>query len=163
MKKTMIFLLIGVFLLNACSSAVMEEGTDIEAHDVWARPALKGGTSAIYLLMHNHSENADEIIGASTDIAETTEIHKSEMDANGVMQMTLQKSVPLPVDAEISFEPGGLHIMLTGLKQDLKVGDTVTVTLHFKSHADITLSAHVLDAANPSSSNMDMNMDTPAP
>ncbi|MFN8410923.1 MAG: copper chaperone PCu(A)C [Anaerolineales bacterium] len=161
MKKFFMFFVVGMLLLSACSAEAMEEGTDIEAHDPWARPALKGGTSAVYLLMHNHSQTDDEITGASTDVAEMAELHKSEMDANGVMQMTPQKSIPLPVDAEITFEPGGLHIMLVNLKKDLNVGDSITVVLHFKSHADISLTVPVLDAANPS---MDMHMDaTPTP
>jgi periplasmic copper chaperone A len=161
MKKLWMLVVVGIFLLSACG-ATDDHGTDIEAHDPWARMALKNENTAIYLSMHNHSGSADELTTASTDIAETTEIHKSETDANGMMQMNLQSSVPLPVGAEISFEPGGLHIMLTGLKQDLQVGDTITVTLHFKTHADLVLSVPVVDAAGPDHSHMDMHA-SPAP
>jgi copper(I)-binding protein len=157
MKKLWIVVVIGMLLLSACGNSG-EKGTDIEAHDAWARMALKNENTAVYLLMHNHSGSADEITGASSDTADLVEIHKTEEDANGVMQMNLQTSVPLPVDAEISFQPGGLHIMLTGLKQDLKIGDTINLTLHFKVHPDIPLSVPVLDAAASDHSHMDMDM-----
>ena len=161
MKKLLIFVLVGLFLLSACSPAAEEEGTDIEAHDPWARPAFQGGNTAVYLLMHNHSENPDEMTSVSTDIAETAEIHKSQVDANGVIEMIPQASVPLPVDAEIQFSPGGLHIMLTVIKKDLNVGDKFNITLHFKSHADIPVSVFVLNEPSPNM-NMDMGA-TPKP
>jgi copper(I)-binding protein len=154
MKKLLMFVTAGILLLSACSA----KSTDIEVHDPWARMALKHENTAIYLIIHNHSDSLDEIIGASSEIADLVEIHKTEEDANGMMQMNLQSSVPLPVNAEISFQPGGLHIMLTGLKQDLKVGDTISITLHFKTHADMVLSVPVVDAAGPGDhSHMDMH------
>jgi copper(I)-binding protein len=157
MKKLWMSAVVGIFLLSACGATENVQGTDIKVHDPWARMALKNENTAVYLFLHNQSGNADELTGASSEIADITEIHKSETDANGLMQMNLQTSLPLPVDAVINFEPGGLHIMLTGLKQDLKVGDTITLTLHFKTHADLVLSVPVADAAGPDHSHMDMH------
>jgi copper(I)-binding protein len=76
-----------------------------------------------------------------------------------MMQMNLQTSIPLAADAEISFQPGGLHIMLTGLKQDLNIGDMITLTLHFKTHADMVLSVPVVDAAGTDMDHSHMDMD----
>jgi copper(I)-binding protein len=163
MKRIFMFVVTGMILLSACG-AKGEAGTDIEAHDPWARAAMKGEITSVYLLMHNHSGNADEMTGVSTDVAETAGFHKTEVDANGVVKMVPQASVPLPVDAEISFAPGALHIMLTGLKKDLKVGDNITVTLHFKSHADIILTVPVVDVASSGNPGIDMDMNaTPTP
>jgi periplasmic copper chaperone A len=153
MKKLLILIFTGMFLLTACGAT----GTDIEVHDPWARPAFQGMNTAVYLLIHNHSDAADEILSAFTDIAETAELHKSEMDANDMMQMNLQASVPLPFDAEIEFEPGGLHIMLTNVNKDLNVGDSFSITLHFKVHPEITFSVSVLDHDSMDHSNMDMH------
>lgn len=154
MKKLLMFVVAGILLLSGCGP----KSTDIEIHEPWARTALKNENTAIYLIVHNHSESGDEITGVSTDVAEIAEIHKTEEDANGMMQMNLQSSVPLSADAEISFQPGGLHIMLTGLTQDLKVGDTLTLTLYFKTHADMVLSIPVLDAAGPDMDHSSMDM-----
>jgi copper(I)-binding protein len=154
MKKFFVSIFTGIFLLTACGAT----STDIEIHDPWARPAFQGMNTAVYFLIHNHSDAADEILSASTDIAETTELHKSEVDANGMMQMNLQASIPLPIDAEVHFAPGGLHIMLTNVTKDLNVGDKFTVTLHFKVHPEMTFSVPVHANDSMDHSNMDMDM-----
>ena len=65
------------------------------------------------------------------------------MDSNGVMSMKMQKSVPVPAQQEVIFKPGGLHVMLFNLKQDLKVGDTMTLTLNFKEVGDVVIDVPV--------------------
>jgi periplasmic copper chaperone A len=151
MKKYWMLVLTGILFLSACDG----EGTDIEAHDYWARAALKGENSAFYMLMHNHSGVDDELVSVSSDVAAAAEIHRSEMGADGVVQMVPQAFVPLPVDSETSFEPGGLHVMLVGLIKDINVDDKITVTLHFKNHEDIILTVPVLDVAEMGGSGMD--------
>lgn len=153
MKRLIGFLLAGLLLLSACGGA--EEGEGVEVHDPWGRAAPQGDNSAVYLLVHNHTAQDDELIGASSEAAEAVEIHKSIMGADGVMRMVPQSAVPLPADGEVEFTPGGLHIMLVGLKLDLKVGDSIQVTLHFKSHEDILLTVPVMDAADMDAAGMD--------
>jgi len=161
MKKLLMFAWMGMFLLSSCG-AIGEEGTGIEAHDPWARAALKDGNGAAYLLLHNHSANEDAVIGVSSDVATAVEIHLSQMKADGTMEMIKQETVPLPADGEVEFKPGSYHIMLIGLKRDLNKGDKITLTLHFKNHEDITLTVPVLDAADMGGSGMDMGA-TPTP
>lgn len=133
MKRFIIILVLGALLLGACGAG------DIEAREAWVRAAMEGGNSAAYFTLRNRSSSADALVGASSDAAAAVEIHLSRMDANGMMQMTRQESVPLAVGAEVSFQPGGLHVMLIGLTRDLTVGGKVQVVLHFEHHADITL------------------------
>ena len=59
------------------------------------------------------------------------------------MTMNMVMSVPLAAGDELSFQPGGLHVMLVGVKQELKVGDEFELILHFKSHADIKVNVKV--------------------
>ena len=151
MKRILMLVWAGMLFLSACGT----EGTDIEAHDYWARAALKGGNGAAYMLLHNHTEADDELVGVSSDVATATEIHLSQMSADGVMQMVPQESVTLPADGELELKPGSYHIMLIGLKQDLKAGDEISLTLHFKNHEDITLTTPVLEANNMGGSGMD--------
>jgi copper(I)-binding protein len=155
MKKILALFLLCTLLLSACGS-VQEEESGVETHQPWARAAAKGENGVVYLILHNHTLNADELTGASTDVAESVEIHESKMDANGVMTMEAQSSVPLAPDAEIEFKPGGLHFMLVNLKQELKVGDKISLTLHFKNHEDISIAIPVMDASEMGGDNMDM-------
>jgi copper(I)-binding protein len=61
------------------------------------------------------------------------------------MEMIKQESIPLLAGSELELKPGSYHIMLFGLKQELKVGDQIALTLHFKHHEDITLTVPVLE------------------
>ncbi len=157
MKRILMLVLAGMLLLSACV-ATGAEGTDIEAHDFWARAALKDGNGAAYMLLHNHSTEDDALIGVSSDVATAAEIHLSQISSDGTMEMIQQESIALPADVEVELKPGSYHIMLIGLKQDLKAGDEITLTLHFKNHEDITLVIPVLDAAGMGGSGMDGQM-----
>jgi periplasmic copper chaperone A len=139
MKRILMIVTLGTFLLSACGSAP----TDMEALEVWARTGMQGGNSAIYMVLVNGSSVDDELLSVSSDVAEAVELHESKVGSNGEMQMIPQSSVPVAAGAEVEFKPGGLHVMFIGLKQDLKVGDQFEVTLHFKKHADIVLKVDV--------------------
>ena len=91
----------------------------------------------------------------SSDEATAAEMHLSQMNADGIMEMTQQESIPMPVDFDLELKPGGYHIMLIGLKQDLKAGDEITLTLYFMHHEDIILTVPVLDSADMGGSGMD--------
>jgi copper(I)-binding protein len=59
------------------------------------------------------------------------------------------ESVSLEPYAEIDFAPGNFHIMLVNVKKDLKVGDEIQVTLHFKDFEDISVKVPVRDTPAP--------------
>ncbi len=70
----------------------------------------------------------DKIIAASSPIAEKVEIHEHRMD-NGIMSMRPVASVPLAHGQAVTFEPGGFHVMLIGLKQKLIEGADFPLTV----------------------------------
>ena len=152
MRKSILFVVLGALLLSACGA----QTGDISVQNAWIRSAMQGENSALYMMIQNGTSKDDELIGASSDIAEAVEVHKSMMDNSGVMQMMPQDSVLLAAGSEVEFAPGGLHIMFIKLKHDLKVGDQVQVVLHFKNHADISLTVPVQEAPG-----MQMPMGTP--
>lgn len=138
MKSILIFMLAALSL----SSCGTKQG--IEVRESWMRPAAQGENGAIYFVIHNQGSSADRLTGVSSDIAESVEMHESEMSGD-VMQMQPVDSVPLEASAEVRFEPGGLHVMLVNLKKDLKVGDEVEMTLHFANFEDISVKVPVSD------------------
>ncbi|HKI55126.1 MAG TPA: copper chaperone PCu(A)C [Anaerolineales bacterium] len=139
MKPVMLLLGILAILLSACGGS-----GDIEVHDPWTRPTAQGENAAVYFQLHNHSQNADELIGVSTNVTDNAEIHESKM-VNDVMQMNMIPSLPLAADEEVNFAPGGYHIMLVGINQEFKAGDHIGVILHFKNHEDIVVDVAVGD------------------
>jgi copper(I)-binding protein len=129
------------FLLSSCT-APRTEGIDIR--DPWARPAAQGGNGAIYFVIENHSSETQELIGVESGVAEAVEIHESRMSGD-VMEMHQLESISLNPGAAVTFEPGGLHVMLIDLKQDLKVGNEIQVTLNFSNAQSIQVIVPVQD------------------
>ena len=154
MKRILMLVLAGMLFLSACGP----KGTGVEVQHYWARAALKDGNGAAYMLLHNYTETDDELVGVSSDVATAAEMHLSQMSADGVMQMIPQESVALPMNVDVELKPGSYHIMLIGLKRDLKVGDEITLILHFKNHEDIMLTVPVKEAENMGGSGMDGHM-----
>jgi len=152
MKRRLMFVLAGTLLLSACGAP---KSNSIEVSNYWVRSALSGGNSAAYMLLTNDTGQADQLIGASSDAATAVEIHLSQMSTDGVMQMIHQQSVAIGSGAELELKPGSYHMMLIGLKQDLNVGDHITLTIHFNNHADITLTVPVQDTADMDGSGPD--------
>jgi len=112
-------------LLTGCQA---QSGT-LSIEDVWARPGANGDYSAVYFVIRNPGE-ADILLSADGKIADAVELHLSTMQ-DGAMSMQQQENVEIPAHGQVQFAPGGLHIMLIGLKQDLKAGDSFPLTLNF--------------------------------
>jgi copper(I)-binding protein len=128
---------VGVFLLLAgCSTK------ELLVQDAWSRPGQAGGTSAIYFTIDNPLETADTLLGVTSDAAETVEMHMTQME-NDVMTMIPQRTVPITALSTIKFEPGGLHVMLINLKNDLKAGESFSATLSFDKAGPVTVNITV--------------------
>lgn len=138
-NRIWILVLLVVLPLSSCAAPATE---GVEVRDPWARPAAQGGNGAVYFVIR--SSAADELAGVASDVAETVEMHESVMSGD-VMEMHHLASVPLRAGEEVIFEPGGLHIMLISLKQDLKNGDEFEITLQFKNHEDLKIKVPVQD------------------
>ena len=59
------------------------------------------------------------------------------------MQMRQVEKIDIPAGSATKLEPGGLHVMLIGLVQDLKPGDEVSITLTFEDGSKTTIVAPV--------------------
>ena len=137
MKRVVLLTLSAALLLSACGA---KEG--IEVSDAWARTGMQGGNGAVYFVIENHNADMDELIGAASSVADAVEVHESKMEGD-MMMMNHMESVALEPSQKVEFMPGGYHVMLIGLKQDLKAGDEIEVTLQFKNSADLTLTVTV--------------------
>ena len=70
----------------------------------------------------------------------------SSVPLGEVMTMVQQENVPVPGGGKVTFEPGGLHVMLVGLNSDLVVGDTIEFTLTFEKAGEITIQVPVMES-----------------
>jgi periplasmic copper chaperone A len=99
--------------------------------------------SAAYMTLENHDDTERVLLTAHTDLAASVELHSHVMDG-GMMKMRRLDSIPIPAGGRVTFEPGGLHIMLIGLKQALNAGDHKEIELEFDDSTRINVSFEVI-------------------
>lgn len=117
----------------------------IEIKDAWVRETPPGSNiTALYLNIKNTGEKSDTLNSVSTNVSESSEIHKTSLDDKGVAKMEMMKSVTIGSGETVNFEPGGMHIMLIGLQQPIKSGDIVEVKLNFETTGETTIKAKVV-------------------
>jgi copper(I)-binding protein len=105
----------------------------------WARPTPEGTTvSAGYLKITNHGDAPDVLLGASTPVADSAELHESAMTADGVMTMrALEHGLEIKPGETVELKPAGVHIMILGVKKPLKDGDIIPINLNFKTASSV--------------------------
>ncbi|MEM8530581.1 MAG: copper chaperone PCu(A)C [Chloroflexota bacterium] len=102
-----------------------------------------GNNGAAYMIINNSGEEVDRLVSASSDVAETIELHTVEEGDGGVMAMRQVENIEVPAGGETTLEPGGFHVMLIGLTQDLTAGDTFNVTLEFETAGTMDVEVEV--------------------
>jgi hypothetical protein len=91
----------------------------------------------------NHS-----VKSAASPVAATVELH-THTNNNGVMEMRQIPQIDVPAKGRTELAPGGLHIMLIGLKQDMKVGETAQITLTFEDGSTTLVDAPIQEVTPP--------------
>lgn len=75
------------------------------------------------------SAKGGRLVSASTPVAGLVEIHEMKMDGDTMRMRALANGLELPAGKAVQLKPGGYHVMLMDLKQPLKAGDEIAVTL----------------------------------
>ena len=117
---------------------------DLVITQAWSR-ATPGGAkiAGAYLTIENRGSTADRLIGGSGNVAARVEVHEMAMK-NGVMTMrSLDKGLAIEPGKTVKLAPGGYHLMLFDLKNPLKQGDKVPLTLEFEKAGNVNLSFEV--------------------
>ena len=129
----------------AAPQAAKPQAAGVSVTRVWARAtSASQKNGAAYFTIANPGAD-DTLTGAATPVADMAELHRTSA-VNGVMQMRPVASVKVPHGQLVTFGPGGLHVMLMGLKQPLKQGDSFPLTLTFAKAGDVTVNAVVQSA-----------------
>lgn len=100
-----------------------------------------GPNSAAYMTIRN-TGGADRLLGVQSDVAQAVELHTMEMKDN-VMQMRPVEAIEIPANGQVELKPGGYHVMLIGLKRELKTDETITVKLRFEKAGEVDVPARV--------------------
>ncbi|MEM7616119.1 MAG: copper chaperone PCu(A)C, partial [Pseudomonadota bacterium] len=87
----------------------------------------------------------DELLVSASSPLGTTQLHKTETDANGVARMIEQeKGIPIPAGETVMLEPGGLHVMFMGLDAPLEEGASHDVKLVFENAGEVDLTFDIM-------------------
>jgi periplasmic copper chaperone A len=119
---------------------------DLVVESPWARESVTR-TGAAYLTVRNGGDQDDRLVGVSSEVADKAELHSSVMQ-DGVMKMRAVEALDVPAHGEAVLEPGGLHIMLIGLKAPLEEGKSFALTLEFEHTGEIEVMTTVEDIAH---------------
>ena len=127
MKAIRIVLLVVGFVFAAGAASAQTGGLQVE--NAWARATPgKSQIGAAYVTIQ--SPTPDRLVAASTPVAKEAQLHTMEMSGM-VMKMRPISGVDIPADKPVTLGPGGMHIMLMGLKEPLKAGQSFPLTLNF--------------------------------
>lgn len=141
MPKGFLTLLLAALLWTATASAA---DSAIKVEKAWARATMgAGATGVVYLTVVNGGAEADRLTGVSTPVATAAGMHVMVMEGS-VMQMRAVDALDVKPGDSIEFKPGGLHIMLTKLKETLKQGDQFPLALAFQKAGIVDVEVKVL-------------------
>jgi copper(I)-binding protein len=116
---------------------------DVVLKDAWARPALGDvDVTAAFFTAENVSDADVKIITVKASASKKTEIHTMTMGEQG-MSMDRLESLTVPAGAALELKPGAQHVMLIGLTEGLKVGDTFTLDVGLDNGTTQTLNVPV--------------------
>ena len=123
---------------------VAAQSGGVTAENPFARPSAgMSGAGAAYMTIRAGAV-ADRLVSASAAVAGKVELHDHIRDGN-VMRMRKIETIEIPAGGAAELKPGGLHVMLIGLKAPLKTGESFALTLVFEKAGAVTVKVPVLE------------------
>jgi hypothetical protein len=152
MKKSIARGLVLSMLAVGCGGA--DTVSELEIDNAWARPTpAESSVAAVYLSVT--SPVADELIAASSTMSTSASLHATSTEgaddggshshhggASSEMVMS-ETELKLEPNSTVELVPGGLHVMLEGLRRRLVEGETFELVLTFREAGERTIVVNV--------------------
>jgi periplasmic copper chaperone A len=129
-------------MLLGFAAPVRAQSVALSAQDAWIRVTPASDVAAAYLTLHNAGRETVVVIGVRSPVAQQAMIHESRV-VDGRSTMRPREAVRVAAGKTVRFAPGGLHIMLMGLKRKLTPGEDVALLLELEGGASLAVTAHV--------------------
>jgi copper(I)-binding protein len=117
------------FLCGLLLSAPLR-AQSVQVDNAWARGTVPAQTASAAFMDITSAAGAT-LVGASSPVAKTVEVHEMRMQGSTMKMRQLDK-LDLPAGKKLSFTPATYHLMLLDLRQPLQPGSTVPVTLEIQ-------------------------------
>ncbi len=129
----------------------------ISAVDPYVRLVPPGqNVTAAFMVLKNADTKDHRLVKAESPAAKAVELH-NHINEGGVMKMRPVKDIEVKAKGETALKPGGLHVMLIGVKP-LRDGETVPLSLQFEDGSSKKIDATVRKpGAEPVSMSQDMS------
>ncbi|MDX2158130.1 MAG: copper chaperone PCu(A)C [Hyphomicrobiaceae bacterium] len=155
MRRSMVHHLATTTLLSLVVLAAPAVAKDVKSKDgavtvstPWARATPGGAKIGAAFLEISSGAGGDAVVSASSPVAGKVELHTHANDG-GVMRMRQIEAIDVPASGKVTLKPGGLHIMLMDLKQPLKEGEAIDLTLSFRKAGEVKVQVPVLKVGSP--------------
>ncbi len=126
-------------IIVAMSFATASAWAQVDVADPWVRATVPA-QKATGAFMSLTAPAGARLIAASSPVAGIVEIHEMAMEKDVMKMRALPTGLDLPAGKAVELKPGGYHVMLMDLKQQMKEGAVVPLTLQVKA-ADGKLSS----------------------
>ncbi len=132
--------------VSAQASAQTTAGVVVS--DAWSRPTPPAaGAAAGDLTIDNRRPRPARRIGVPTPVAAEAQIHET-LSVDGAMRMREVDGLEMAPGATVRIAPGGMHVMLSGLRAPLEAGATFPLTLRFREAGARTVTVTVRAGGN---------------
>ena len=117
-----------IFLLILCFFNPLKSGQESLAfHGAYTFETFSGQKAcAVYVSIFNNTDKDFMINSVSADVSEKAEIHEIIIEKE-ITKMKIMKNLLIKSKGQVFFQPGGTHLMLMGLKSQLKDGSSFSV------------------------------------
>lgn len=125
LRKLTACLALAISLANCTKPA-----PEVKITNNWVRATQDGqDVGAAYMTLSSNTDTT--LTQIESTASDSIEIHSMTMD-KGVMKMRMLETLALKANMPFELAPGGFHLMLFDLKNNLTAGEKVSFTLHFK-------------------------------
>jgi copper(I)-binding protein len=110
----------------------------LEIGHPWARATPPTApTGGGYLTIKNTGTTPDRLVQVRSPAAASAQVHEMKMEGNVMRMRELAGGLEIAPGATVALAPGGMHLMLMGLKAPFKQGEKVPLTLVFEKAGSI--------------------------
>jgi copper(I)-binding protein len=124
------------------ASAVMAQTPALTVLDAWIRQVPGSDVAAAYLTLRNPTAKPITVMSIESSVAEHVMIHETKT-VGGQSQMRPHEQLVIAPGETVKFEPGGLHVMLMGVKQPAVVGKSIPLVLVLADGTKVQVAAVV--------------------
>ena len=122
-----------IFSSDAFAESSDNQNSSVQASDSYVRTVPPGQkNTGVFMTLTNVTASAKSIVNAKSSAAEIVELH-THINEDGMMRMRQIEKIDIPAKGMTILKPGGLHVMLIGLKQEIVEGKPVGITLEYEN------------------------------